>query len=499
MKLTADGLYGFVGSVLAENFDGTVKTPDFHRELWDLCCSSHRYVAAAAPRGHAKSTAVTHSYVLASVLFRERSFVMIVSGTEDQSIQFLGDIKKELADNDNIKELFGVAKILKDAETKVIVQMEDGHQFCIVAKGSGQKVRGTKWRNQRPDLVVCDDLEEDEQVMSQERRIKFRRWFFGALVPVLSKKGVIRVVGTILHMDSLLERLMPKEDRKKGIRLYKTPLKEYTTEKDPAWKSVRYKAHNSDFSHILWEDMWNRERLERERRSYVEQGMPDGYSQEYLNTPIDETLAFFRKGDLLPMIDEDYNKHLRYYAAIDFAISEKQTADYTVILVAGVDDKGFIYVVDLARGRWDSKQIIDEMFIMQKRYEPDLFTAESGMISKSIGPFLEESMMKRGNINLNPITPTQDKVSRARGIQGRLRMGTVKFDHEAEWFPDLQQELLTFPRGAHDDQVDALAWIGLTLDSLIDAETQDELEEDEWEEEYGSVNLYEGRSKVTGY
>jgi hypothetical protein len=141
--LSADVLVGFVGSVLAPQFDNPVQTPDFHKELWRLCCSDHRYVAVAAPRGHAKSTAVTHSYVLASVLFRERKFVMIVSGTEDQSIQFLGDIKRELQDNDHIKELFGVAKILRDAETKVIVEMDDGHQFCIIAKGSGQKVRGT--------------------------------------------------------------------------------------------------------------------------------------------------------------------------------------------------------------------------------------------------------------------------------------------------------------------------------------------------------------------
>ena len=242
--LTAEVMEGFVGSILAENFDGTVVTPEFHKELWGLCTSAHKNVAIAAPRGHAKSTAVTHSYILASVLFRERSFVMIVSGTEEQSMQFLGDIKKELIDNEHIKKLFGVGRIIKDAETKVIVEMDDGHQFQIVAKGSGQKVRGTKWGNKRPDLIVCDDLEEDEQVMNKERREKFRRWFFGALVPCLSKKGVIRIVGTILHMDALLERLMPKENRKKGVELLQTPLMEYTEEENPAWKAVRYREHS---------------------------------------------------------------------------------------------------------------------------------------------------------------------------------------------------------------------------------------------------------------
>jgi len=500
--LTAEIIEGFVGSVLADNFDGRVKTPDFHKELWAMCCSDHKNVAIAAPRGHAKSTAITHSYVLASVLFRERSFVMIVSGTEDQSIQFLGDIKKELSSNEDIQNLFGSYRIIKDAETKVIVEFSDGHQFQIIAKGSGQKVRGTKWGNKRPDLIVCDDLEEDEQVMNQERRLKFRRWFFGALVPCLSKSGVIRVVGTILHMDSLLERLMPKEDRRKALILYKTPLKEYTTEKKPAWKSVRFKAHNRDFSHILWEEMWPQERLEGVRREYVEQGMPDGYSQEYLNCPIDESVAFFRKSDLRPMKEEDFNKHMKYYAAIDFAISQKTTADYTVIIVAGVDDQGKIYIVDVIRGRWDAKQIIDELFVVQGRYKPEVITAEAGMIQKSIGPFLDEARMRRKggyDMYINPITPTQDKVARARSIQGRLRLGTVFFDEEAVWFPELQQELITFPRGSHDDQVDALSWIGLTLDNIVEAETQDELDDYAWEEEFGSVYFNDGKCASTGY
>lgn len=497
-RLTSEVILGFVGSVLAQGFDGTVNTPQFHKELWDLCCSDHKKVAVAAPRGHAKSTAVTHSYTLASVLFRERSYVIIISATEDLSIQFLGDIKRELLDNENIKELFGVAKIIKDAETQIIVEMNDGHQFRIDAKGAGQKLRGRKWRGRRPDLIICDDLEDDEQVMNQERRTKFSRWFFTAVVPSLSKKGVIRVVGTILHMDSLLENLMPTADKRKGVYLETTPLKEYSNEKNPPWKAVRYKAHDEDFTNILWEEMWPKERLEAERRDYAKRGMPDGYSQEYLNCPIDESVAFFRKADLKEMKEEDFNKHMRYYAAADFAISQKQAADFTVIMVVGVDDSSNIYILEVTRGRWDSKEIIDEMFYIQNKYHPDIFTVESGQISKSIGPFLDEAMMKRGIINIHPETPIADKLSRARSIQGRIRLGTVYVDKEAYWYPELEQEMITFPRGKHDDQVDALAWIGLTLNNIIDAETEEELEEDAWDEEFGTFGFV-GRSASTGY
>jgi len=500
--LNAEIMHGFVRSVLAENFDGPVVTPEFHKDLWALCTSEHKNVAIAAPRGHAKSTAVTHSYVLASVLFRERNFVMIVSGTEDQSIQFLGDIKKELIDNENIKKLFGVARIVKDAETKVIVELDDGHQFQIVAKGSGQKVRGTKWGNKRPDLIVCDDLEEDEQVMNTERRLKFRRWFFGALVPCLSKKGVIRIVGTILHMDALLERLMPKENRKKGIELHKTPLKEYTDEENPAWKSVRYRAHSVDFKEILWPEMWPKERLMKARQEYIEQGMPDGYSQEYLNFPLDEENAYFRREDFLKYDKDKLDEgHYYYYSAADFAISDKQRADYTVIITIAIDDKNNIYVVDVRRGRWDSLQIIEQIFSVHTRYHPEIFTVEAGAIQKSIGPFLRKEMYERSIfVNLNEMTPVNDKQTRARSIQARMRMGGVYFNHNASWFPDLQQEMMQFPRSPHDDQVDTLAWIGLTLDKYLEGKSKADVLEEEYEDEYGEDSFaFSGRCSTTGY
>ena len=72
--LTKDLIKGLVGSCLVKGFDGSKAIPDFHEEMWELCCSDARYVAIAAPRGHAKSTSITLSYTLASFLFRERSF-----------------------------------------------------------------------------------------------------------------------------------------------------------------------------------------------------------------------------------------------------------------------------------------------------------------------------------------------------------------------------------------------------------------------------------------
>ena len=266
--------------------------------MWEVCCSSARYVALAAPRSHAKSTAITLAYVLANALFREHVFIIITSDTETQAIDFLHDLKVELIENDELRQTFGIYKVVKEAQTEVITQMEDGWQFRILAKGSEQKIRGLKWRGRRPDLIVGDDLENDEIVLNRDRRDKFKKWIYGAVLPSLSDKGKARFVGTILHMDSFLEGHMP------NIRDSNTVItglsEKYLVEGKP-WASVRYRSHSDDFKEILWPEKFSKERLQTIRQDYTQRGFPEVYAQEYLNYPIDETTAFFKREDFLPI------------------------------------------------------------------------------------------------------------------------------------------------------------------------------------------------------
>ena len=121
--ISADVIHGFSGSILAKKYDSATPTPKFHLELWELFTSPNKCVAAAAPRGHGKSTAITYAYLLANVLFRERRFVVIVSDTEAQAINFLSDIKNELKDNEDLVNLFGIKGFLKDSETSITLEM----------------------------------------------------------------------------------------------------------------------------------------------------------------------------------------------------------------------------------------------------------------------------------------------------------------------------------------------------------------------------------------
>ena len=498
-------LEGFVGSLLAKRFDAPAVIPECHREWWRLCTGPDRFVAIAAPRGHAKSTAITHSYTLACLLFRQRQFALIVSDTETQAILFLGDLKKELTDNEDLIELFqikrdhnGKVHFVKETESDVIVELEDGHQFRVMAKGSEQKVRGLKWGSKRPDLIVCDDLENDEIVLNQERREKFKKWFFGALVPCRSENGIVRVVGTILHLDSLLQNLMPVEHDK--LTMFED-LKVYSTRRTLLWKSVKYMAHDREWNKFLWPEYKTKEELQRTYEDYKTRGLGDVYYQEFLNTPIDESNALFKKGDFVPMKEGEEKQAMNYYIACDLAISEKQRSDWTVFVVGSLDKDGILYIRNVIRDRMDGKEIVDTILALERVYKPMIFAIEDGAIAKSIGPFLYEQMPKVNEFpNLELITPSKDKIQRARSIQARMRAGAVKFDKKSEWYDKFEAEMVRFPRDRHDDQVDAMAHLGHVLDKMVEAPSPEELEDEIYREEYRTSGLYEsGRNARTGY
>jgi len=141
------------------------------------------------------------------------------------------------------------------------------------------------------------------------------------------------------------------------------------------------------------------------------------------------------------------------------------------------------------------------MFWVQQKYEPNLFIAEKGQIKHTLDAFLNAEMVKRGMyINLHAVTPKVDKEQRAKPLQARMRAGGVRFDKDKEWYGGLVDEMLVFPRGQHDDQVDALAYIGLALDKVVVAPTAEERWEEEYQEEFGNYNLEgEGRGFFTGY
>lgn len=493
--LTADMIHGIVSSLLMKNFDEPSATPPCHMDWWELCCNPHKQIAIAAPREHAKSSAVTVGYGLSSVLVRDHDYVLIVSDTTTQAISFLSNIKQELVENQELISLFKIKGFIKDTEADFIMQMEDGHQFRMSARGAEQSLRGLLWRKRRPNLILCDDMESDEQVMNDDRRKKFREWFFSALIPSMARKGKIRVVGTILHMDSLLERLMPKLNSTQTIE---EPLVSYHKEPEKhSWLAYRYRAHNDDFSQLLWKERLSKEYFQSRKRDFIEQGIPEKYNQEYLNNPIDDATAYFNKELFHDISNRD--EYLVHYVACDLAISERKGAAFTAMVVVGVNHSGKLKVLDMRRFRGDAYDIINELFSLNMEYGPECIFIEEENIARSLGAVIDKEMIERDTfLNIETLRPSADKIQRARGFQARMRAGIVEWDKDADWYEGAFHELVSFPRSKYKDQVDALSLIGLGLDSVHAAKSDKDRAEEDWErleQEVASANI----DKWTGY
>lgn len=497
--LTADLIHGLTLSCLAARYDEPKPIPAVHLEWWALCCEDHPQVAIAAPRGHAKSTAITFAYVLAALLFRASRHCLILSSNESLASDFLGDLKVELQENETLQQAFGPFRFFKEAEAELIVGFPNGDKFRVIAKGAGQRMRGLKWERKRPDLVVGDDLEDDEIVLNEERREKFRRWFYGAVRPILRQGGLLRLVGTIIHLDSLLERTMP---RAKDPETLEEPLRIASTNPERAWRSVKYRAHSADYAHILWPAQFPARKLKEIRREYAEMGLLDVYGQEYLNDPIDDTTAYFRREDFLPMsprdLDRIRDKRLQYYVGGDLAITKDKKNACTCFVIGGVDDQKTLHIVDVRRGRWDTLEIIEELFNIQERWSPDLFRMESENIEKTLKPVLDAEMVRRQVfLNYDSEPPKKDKLQRARAFQFRMRAGNVRFDKSASWYADYEEELTHFPKWPTLDQVDASAWLGILIAEEIAAPTERDLEDERYEAMQEAEAM--GASPVTGY
>ncbi len=488
VQLNADLVEAFAGTFISPRFDDARPTPAFHREAWGLYTSPFPSCMVIAPRDHAKSTSLTTVYILAEALFRSSDYIILVGSTEENAVEQLGNIVEELTENEDLQEAFHFKKFIRVSGPDVIAELKDGHRFRILAKGAEQRIRGKLWKGKRPNLLVCDDMEDDEQVENPDRRAKFRRWFFRAAKQALSKSGKIRVHGTILHDDALLSRLR----------------------KNRTWKHLFYAAHAGfdDFSNILWPERWSEEQLRQRRQEFIEDNDAAGYSQEFLNNPLDNSEAFLRKGDFLPMTEDDYDSDKVICAAADFAVSKADKANRTSFTVGGKDVNNLLHYVDQHVGRWDALEWIEVMFSIQQRWNPEVFWVEDGVIWKAVKAMVYREMQVRDiRINIEAIPSIKDKATRGRSYQRRMRAGQCRFDKRGEWYPGFEQENLRFTGIAQatlDDQFDSAALLSLGFDRMPQMEEEDFFTDDEIEFERGFWNSrrqapIDGRSAVTGY
>ena len=181
--------------------------PPFHSDIYRaLSDDGARRVAIAAPRGTAKSTTTSLIFPLWRAAFKrsdEDLFIVIISESQAQSINFLSRLKYHLGNSERFKVLFGdLGPTTAKRWTNTDVVLANGTR--IIAVGTGQRVRGFIEGDTRPNLIIVDDFESELNAFTAEARVKNRRWMTEAVIPSLSDDGKIVMIGTVISEDCFL-------------------------------------------------------------------------------------------------------------------------------------------------------------------------------------------------------------------------------------------------------------------------------------------------------
>ena len=394
---------------------------DFHRELISL--TVHKKVAIAAPRQFSKSTWAAKFYPLYRALEDPGAKIMIVSSTQDLGMGHLEAIKAIIDHSPSLKEFYGEQKNEKEWRKEDIV-LKNGSK--IYARGYTGRIRGD-----RTDLVVCDDIEDDEVVESPDRLKKLEDIFNNVILQTLDPdSGQAIVIGTILHPESFLAKIIESQKH--------------------TWETRFYQAIKQDGT-SLWPGKWPISLLEEKRKELTEYS----FQQEYMNNPIPPDLRKFQRQWFKYFESEPPG--CNYYTAVDPAIETKDVNDETAIVTIAVDHHDNAYVVEVFNKRMLPSEIIDRIFETYKRFKSTIGIEIVGY-QRMLEQEVKKQRMERG---LYPVivelkSGGRRKTVRIEAMQPRFEHGKIYFKKGMD---TLESQLLRFPSPrTHDDCPDSLSY-----------------------------------------
>ncbi len=442
--------------------------------------------ANAAPRGNAKSTWGTFGLPLWCAAFRKRKFALIVSETRGQAESFLSFIKLELETNERLQqdfpELYGEGPVWRSD------QIITRNGVKLQAAGAGQKLRGLRHGNCRPDLVIVDDLENDESVESPDQRKKLESWFFKALMKIGQPDTVFIVVGTILHYDSLLSRLLVKpgwKGRKFQAVMQWSPSKRWE-EWEQIYADITYgkeqaeiaadnyfAAHQEEMlrhTEVLWPEMEPYYYLMKMR---VSDG-PAYFDSEKQNEPLNPEDQVFFEEWFQDYADEEVDfDGVLHAGACDPSLGKRNKRNDPSAIITGYMKERILYlnIADIAPRRPDA--IMADIRLYHERQRIDKLRMETVQFQEFFARQLEQLSKDKGLVlNIDDKTPNTDKDLRIIRLQPWIKNGWIRFKPEHR---ELKRQLLYYRpkgRGGHDDGPDCLEMLlDLCEGSLVKAAT----------------------------
>lgn len=394
-----------------------------------------------APPGSAKSTYVSTLFPSWFLAQHQHAAIIAASHTMELAERFGRRVRNTISEHSTV---LGYGLSADNAAAGRWETTRGGEYFSV---GVGGAVSG-----RRADLLVIDDpvksrVEADSPLISS----RIWDWWQTDALTRLKPGGRVVLVQTRWSMTDLGGRL---ED-------------EMATGGKP-WDILRLpmvaEAHDPlgrEIGEMLWDDWYTPDMLAQAKRD------TRTFSALYQQRPVPETGDYFKADWLRPVPTLPPLSSLRTFMGSDYAVTA-DGGDYTVHAVVGLDSDDRLYLCDLWRGQATSDVWCNAFCDMVVRWKPMGAAEETGQIRAAIGPWLDRVQRERRAYVARSQFPTRgDKAVRAQSIRGRMAASGLHIPADAPWRADFEAELMSFPAGKHDDQVDALGLVGQLLDVMI--------------------------------
>ncbi len=423
----------------------------FHHEMFRITEDiTNKLFVLVAFRGSGKSTLMTLSYVIWSIVgIQQKKFVLILCQTQSQAKLHMANIKRELETNDLLKSDIGPFEEFSDEwGSSTIVLSNYGARITIAS--SEQSIRGARHGEHRPDLVICDDVEDLTSVKTREGRDKTFQWLTGDVLPIGDQYTKIIIVGNLLHEDSLLMRLKHSIDEEKlHGQFYAYPLLSKENE-------------------IAWQDKFPT--LAEIEKLHLSIGSESAWYREYLLRIISDAdrlvhPEWIHYYDQLP--PETTNGFRFIATGVDLAISQKDSADCTAMVSAkvfGYKSDLRVYILPFPiNNRLDFPQTFEQAKNLSKNLGNGKFTM---LYIEEVG--YQGSLIQHLQANNIPAEGVkvsgQDKRARLALITHLIKQGNILFPKKGA--EELIQQLTGFGIEKHDDLADAFSLLVLKIQEL---------------------------------
>lgn len=420
----------------------------FHYD-WDRILRNERKnFAIEAFRESAKSQYVCREFPLYCLVYPsyDYNYLVFILATQSKASKKIREIAEEYL-NDPVLSA-NLVKVHENNSSAFDISVYDLNNNIIrvrlEAYGKGSSVRGLSSRDMRPKLVICDDLQDIEDMKSDTVLENDWDWFLSD-VKFLGQSTRIFMIGNNLGDKCIIERI-GRDAEMLGFTFVRIPIL-------------------NDDGEIVWDSKYTLEEIERERDAYTTLGKLDVWYRERMCLALSPESQIFKKEDFKYYDDGDLKKKgLSVYVTVDLAISQKKSADYTVVMAVGVNADNHWFLLDVNFGRYDPAQTIDAIFDMVTKWKPVKVGIEKVAYQASVEFYVYREMPKRNIFfTVYALKAEGKKAERIAALQPRFKAGTMWFPKGKPWLVELEKELLSFTmegsKGLHDDLVDALAYV----------------------------------------